>query len=413
MKKFVKALSAILAVMLFSVTLFACNGGGGGTSSPAESVDDGALVDGKAVVKFDLNLEGTGFTEADVTSVKEQKIEPGNTAVNRPLTVKSTAFNGRNLGFRGWCTDKAGTTYWNFEEPVTRSMTLYAKWEARCIVTYTIPNKASSIVRNVFPGEKAEPLDSEAGWKRVLGWYTDPSYAESALYDFDSEVTGNLDLYAKVADGIYINPAKMTSFLVHYGNIAGKDPDDDTTITVEEKDGEVYARVHFAKCENTSYIYYNNFNEYILNNLVEMKRNGDVMTITYKNLGPSNYFRFYYVVAYFDENNELNGIYSDGTYEHGSIGMWSKNVDIPIKSNMSETDEWETVSVNLVEATMISKNFGTTEDPDWRTISEWGESVILCIPRWEALTVDGSGRNGDYSNNDVLFKGITFTAAEA
>ena len=135
------------------------------------------------------------------------------------------------------------------------------------------------------------------------------------------------------------------------------------------------------------------------------------MTITYKNLGPSNYFRFYYVVAYFDENNELNGIYSNGTYEHGAIGMWSKNVDIPIKSNMSETDEWETVTVNLVEATMISKNFGTTEDPDWRTISEWGESVILCIPRWEALTVDGSGRNGDYSNNDVLFKGITFTAA--
>ena len=118
MKKFKYALIfAVTAILAASCVLMCACG-------PKE----GALVDGKAVVKFDPNLESTGFFEEDVTTVPDQAVEPGKVIVNKPLVVKGSPVNPQNLGFRCWCVDKEGTTPWNFKDPVTKSMTLYAKW---------------------------------------------------------------------------------------------------------------------------------------------------------------------------------------------------------------------------------------------------------------------------------------------
>jgi len=104
---------------------------------------------------------------------------------NKHLVVKGSPVNPQNLGFRCWCVDKEGTTPWNFKDPVTKSMTLYAKWEARYEVNYydgaTLLHKA-----NVFPGEKAERRDSDVVWKKILGWYTDAAMTKE--YDFGASV---------------------------------------------------------------------------------------------------------------------------------------------------------------------------------------------------------------------------------
>ena len=196
MKKFKYALIfAVTAILAASCVLMCACG-------PKE----GALVDGKAVVKFDPNLESTGFFEEDVTTVPDQTVEPGKVIVNKPLVVKGSPVNPQNLGFRCWCVDKEGTTPWNFKDPVTKSMTLYAKWEARYEVNYydgaTLLHKA-----NVFPGEKAERRDSDVVWKKILGWYTDAAMTKE--YDFGASVNANLNLYVKTQPGLFLSPANI------------------------------------------------------------------------------------------------------------------------------------------------------------------------------------------------------------
>ena len=388
MKFLFKKTAVVLAVALLGACLASC-----GTEKAPESADNG-----KVIVKFDANLDNTGFTASMVTSVNDQTIDSGKTAVNKPLTLKdSDAVNPNNLGFRCWCTDKDGNNAWDFSTPVTKSMTLYAKWESKYVVTYH--NLTSDVKSNVFPGEKAERKDSEVGWKKVLGWYTDAAFTK--VYDFSSPVNSNLDLYVQTAEGIYIAPARFKNFDTNYGSVSGKDADDDTTIEIIGENENAYSKIHFARCQNVSYIYYRNINVWIADQTTN-KRIGDKMTISYKNLGDSNVFRFYYVVKYMTgDNND----YSGG-------GGWKICVQIPIKSNMLETDDWDTVEVNLAKATVVSV---TAEDGTISNVSEWGTAKVLCIPRWDACKADDPANSKShvsswYQNNDVLIKGIEFTA---
>ena len=368
MKKFKTVIALLLSVLLIAAlgTTLAC--------------DRKGLVDGKAVVKFDPNLAETGLTANDVTAIPDKSVEPGSKLVNLPLTIKGN-LNPKNVGFREWCIDPEGTTPWNFNDPVEQSMTLYARWEKMFRITYHIGDTTKTI--NVFPGEKAARLDSEVGWHKVLGWYTNPGFTDA--YDFDTAVNANLNLYVDMSDSIYISAERLSGFELNYGNEAYKDKDDNTTLVYDEE-GE-FCRVHFARIENSSYIYYTNLNQFI-ENQADGTRYGDQMVITYKNLGDATHFRFYYVVGYTKE---------DGTgFDYSGAGGWRKAVDIPIQSNMSEDDDWATVTVDLVQETIVDG------------VSEWGTADILCIPRIDSVKIVNGKSNGWFKNNDVLFKGIEF-----
>ena len=412
MKKF-KKFAVILALvqLLAAVGLFAaCNNG---------EEQGGGLVDGMAVVTFDPNLDGTGLFEEDVTSVRDQTVEPGSLIVNMPLTIRGNPANPQNLGFKEWCVDREGTTPWDFSQPVTESMTLYAKWESQLVVTYYIGDQ--TVKENLFSGEYAEPQDDAASWNRVLGWYTDAAYTQE--YDFSQPVTENLDLYCKLSEGVYISAERFESFNINYGDVTGKATD--TTIEYVDDGEEDYAKVHFGMCSNTSYIYYNNFNQNLADPLTG-ERTGDYMTITYKNLGPATHIRFYYVVGYdqVDENGTHYYLYSgaeegvkynpnaDSTDPSYGVGQWRGGVNgswvmVEIESNMEETDDWATVSIDLNKATIMSDAAGEAAGE-----SEWGTADILRIPRWEAVIYDET--NNTYTSdslvNIVWFRGIEFTA---
>lgn len=379
MKKFKYALIFAVSAILAASCVLMCACG------PKE----GALVDGKAVVKFDPNLESTGFFEEDVTTVPDQAVEPGKVIVNKPLVVKGSPVNPQNLGFRCWCVDKEGTTPWNFKDPVTKSMTLYAKWEARYEVNYydgaTLLHKA-----NVFPGEKAERRDSDVVWKKILGWYTDAAMTKE--YDFGASVNANLNLYVKTQPGLFLSPANIkTNALLGFGDIKYKDPNDESTVNVVGEGEDAYADIHFARCQNTSYMYFNGLGMWLRDQTDETNRFADYMTITYKNLGPSTHILFYYVVDYLQE---------DGSFIHSGEGGWKTCVLIPIETNMDEDGEWATVSVNLVEETMVND------------VSEWGTADVLMVPCWMVAKENPStGKfEGWYADNDVLIRGIEFTA---
>lgn len=391
MKIFKHSLALILAVvLLLPFGLAACGG------------ESDGLVDGKAVVTFDPNLEGTGFFESDVTSVRDQLIEPGKTATEVTLVVKGTPANPRNLGFKEWCVDKEGTTPYDFSTPVTKSMTLYAHWVSRYVVTYHIGLNVKTA--NVFPGETAPDMDGEVGAKKIYGWFTDE--AKTQAYDFSTPVNANLDLYVKTSDGIYLTAERLNTLLLfNYGDVTYKAPDDDSSMELIGSGEDAYLKVHFARIMNSSYMYINNLNEFLVTPGTTT-RVGDEMTITYKNLGEATHIRFWYVVGY--HQGVIDGVdygywYSPMPTSKQNVGRWQAAVNIPIQSNMSESDDWATVTVNLYE---LAVNV-----VDGISYYEWQNADILCIPRWDAVKSNGSGSfNGFFYDNDLLFKSIEFNS---
>jgi uncharacterized repeat protein (TIGR02543 family) len=90
--------------------------------SPTDTNDE--PVDTRLSVAFDS--QGGG-------SVSAAKVQPGETLVE-PLDL--TNATDANLVFSGWYTEAACSTRWNFDDPVAKGMTLYAKWNAANSLTF-------------------------------------------------------------------------------------------------------------------------------------------------------------------------------------------------------------------------------------------------------------------------------------
>ena len=114
------------------------------------------------------------------------------TAVTKPEDPTRTGYT-----FGGWYTDEACTNAYDFSQPLTKDMTLHAKWT---INTYTV----------TFDSLEGSPVDVEtADYETAVtkpedptktgysfgGWYTDEACTKA--YDFATPVTGDRILYAK------------------------------------------------------------------------------------------------------------------------------------------------------------------------------------------------------------------------
>ena len=414
MKHLSKTIALILALALvLPLGLAACN--------------DNGLVDGKAVITFDFNLDGTGLFEDDITKPRDISVEPGTAVKVSGASVKSSAVNPQKLGFLEWCLDKACTQPFDESVPVTKSMTLYAHWVPCHTVTYYIESSKSE--ETVLPGDTAPDKSSSAGAKKILGWYTSADFSGSP-YNFSTPVTSDLTLYAKIAQGIFITPSILKNASINYGDANGKASGDDTTIELVGEGDDAYVKVHFARCLNSSYIYIKNFNEWMVDQANYENRFADEMAITYCNLGPATHIRFFYVVAYhqgFDENGGDKGFWYSPLPAGPSMGTavsvnggWRNAIDIEIKSNMEE-GTWDTVYFNLFDgiefmAYEIDPVTGAYKlDEKGNKIplgymKEWQGAHMLCTPRWETLKWDeqSQGLKSNFTGNDVLFKSIEF-----
>ncbi|MDR2712586.1 MAG: InlB B-repeat-containing protein, partial [Clostridiales bacterium] len=116
------------------------------------------------------------------------------TLVAPPPTMTKSGFS-----FGGWYDNAAlsGSTY-NFGTPVAADLDLYAKW----IPVYTVTfhpdgGTPAPAAQPVIEGEKATapPAMTKTGFT-FGGWYDNAAFSGS-VYDFNTSVTANLDLYAK------------------------------------------------------------------------------------------------------------------------------------------------------------------------------------------------------------------------
>lgn len=172
MKKIIAVSAFVLVLALFAIAFAACNTDLGGPS-------------GKCTVTFELNYDGA--PEAEKISV-----DSGNVA-EAPEDPEREDYE-----FVGWYTDAACTTEADFEFAITEDVTYYAKWQQTvATVTFVLNNGTDDVeTEKVAIGESIEqPEDPEYDDIHVLdAWYTDE--ALTAVYEFGSEITGDITLYA-------------------------------------------------------------------------------------------------------------------------------------------------------------------------------------------------------------------------
>ena len=173
---------------------------------------DGWYEDSTFSKKFDFNTPITdnmtlyaNWIENKYTVTFDTK--GGNTIA--PVTVKegekvaepTTAPTKEGFTFDGWYTDDTYTTKYNFENAVTKNITLYAKWNEVVVQKYTVTfdTKGGNAIApvTVKEGEKvAEPTTAPTKEGFTFdGWYTDDTY--TTKYNFENAVTKNITLYAK------------------------------------------------------------------------------------------------------------------------------------------------------------------------------------------------------------------------
>ena len=130
-------------------------------------------------------------TGEDTISVEDQAVTYPE-AVTRPKDPTKTGYT-----FGGWYTDEACTNAYDFSQPVTKDMTLYAKWTINThTVTFDSLGGSSVDVETADYGTPVtKPEDPTKTGYTFGGWYTDEACTKA--YDFATPVTGDRILYAK------------------------------------------------------------------------------------------------------------------------------------------------------------------------------------------------------------------------
>ncbi|WP_369382182.1 InlB B-repeat-containing protein [Lysinibacillus fusiformis] len=100
--------------------------------------------------------------------------------------------------FEGWYTDVTHTDIYDFNKEITANTTIYAKWKPlKYTVSFEVDGGSAVSDQSIAHSGKAtmpqvEP--TKAGYT-FGGWYTDAGYTQT--YDFNSNITGNITIYAK------------------------------------------------------------------------------------------------------------------------------------------------------------------------------------------------------------------------
>lgn len=147
------------------------------------------------IEKYTVTFNSLGGS--DVTSVEVNKDEK----VAKPTDPVKNTEGDTKYEFAGWFKEEACTNEFDFENtPITSNTTLYAKWEATNKVSIVFANSTIDTVK-VFPGEKvARPTNPTKDSNYKYNYTFDNWYADEActtLFDFNSEITESVHVYAK------------------------------------------------------------------------------------------------------------------------------------------------------------------------------------------------------------------------
>ncbi len=179
----------------------------------------------------DFYAEYTAATFKVSFSTGDDTISVGDQAVTYPAAVtKPEDPTKTGYTFGGWYTDEACTNAYDFSQPVTKDMTLYAKWT---INTYKVSfdSVGGSSVDEKTVDYNTQVTKPEKPSKRGYtfgGWYEDEACTN--VYDFTMPVTKDMTLYAKWT----INTYKVSFDSVGGSSVDEKTVDYNTPVTKPE-----------------------------------------------------------------------------------------------------------------------------------------------------------------------------------
>ena len=163
----------------------------------AEDVNDGYESDYaslptefKYIDRYTVNFDACGHG----TAPDAQTVIEGDKAVE-PADPSEEGYI-----FEGWYRDEECTSEYDFDEAVSESITLYAKWvREKRVVTFDLNGHGGTETVEVYYGDQVEaPAAPIAEGYKFTGWYKESGLIN--LYDFTTPVKENFTLYAGWAD---------------------------------------------------------------------------------------------------------------------------------------------------------------------------------------------------------------------
>ncbi|SCX66197.1 Listeria/Bacterioides repeat-containing protein [Lysinibacillus fusiformis] len=143
--------------------------------------------------KWNAQMHTVSFEVDGGSAISHQSVAHGGKATMPHVEPTKAGYT-----FGGWYTDAGHTQVYDFTSVITEATTIYAKWNAQTYtVSFEVDGGSAVSDQSVAHGGKAtmpqiEP--TKAGYT-FGGWYTDASYTQT--YDFNSNITGNIKIYAK------------------------------------------------------------------------------------------------------------------------------------------------------------------------------------------------------------------------
>lgn len=122
------------------------------------------------------------YDTGDGSKILPQSVEKGKTA------LKPENPSREGYAFAGWYLERTYTTEYHFSEAVTTDLTLYAKWNRICTVTFQT-NGGTSVAPVTAESGKliTKPANPVRNGYSFAGWYRDKALTKA--YDFSESVT--------------------------------------------------------------------------------------------------------------------------------------------------------------------------------------------------------------------------------
>lgn len=300
------------------------------------------------------------FDSQDGSKVASQTISYGEKVVEPTRPTKE------GHAFIGWYTETSYTHEWNFESDIViKDITLYARWTiAEYTVTFNTNGGSEVKSQPVAKGSKVQrPLPPTKDGYIFDNWYTD--IALTQVYDFDTQVTGNLTLYANwikaesitkelllalIEEADAINPSKYSE--ASMSNLYNKMQDarvvaDNVNASAQEIE-DAYQALKQAIFELVEVPYRATVN---INYYPESK--DDIILINIASVNP-----FYLHASGVDDNGKEstnNGV----TFEYNGLEGWAKG-DIEVYENeLSFTVNPALTAGKTIQITIKSTEFPT------------------------------------------------------
>lgn len=126
------------------------------------------------------------------TEIDQLEVEKG-TVPTKPADPEKEGY-----AFDGWYLEADFKTEYLFEEPLNKSIIVYAKWADLFTVSFVTNCESSLKDVKVKAGEKLEKPVLENEGLTLMGWYTDAEFENK--FDLNNPVESDLTLYAKWVD---------------------------------------------------------------------------------------------------------------------------------------------------------------------------------------------------------------------